>query len=108
MCLVVGDVIKTSYAEDPLRVICVSEICTFPDPVNEIEGDESPSPEHYHIVCVDTDEPLRDHHTDYHMSKWLWLGGYNKGATGNIYSVWNERNSLEVLGVRSGAQLSMI
>jgi hypothetical protein len=62
-------------------------------------GMQESSPEHYHITCEDVDKEKSNGIPSY-------LNGYNI-IDGKIISVWTS-DTIELLGIKSGTQLSLI
>lgn len=89
----VGDIVRTNYGTGPYEVIDVDGPCTCPEYIREIEGDETPSPEHYHITCRGLTER-------YHGGK-FWLNGYVLRGS-RILNVWNRND--EIFIVKAGVR----
>jgi len=73
--LQVGDIVRTSYGSGPYRIIHITRNCRCPDYLDLIDGSDKPSKPHMHLVCVDSDEPIR---VRYSERKLYWLNGYRE------------------------------
>jgi hypothetical protein len=75
----VGDVVKTNYGTGPYRVEEVSELCTCPSYLSELNGDGAPSRPHVHLVLTKVDDTKK-------RKARYWLNGYDPAT---LQSVWS-------------------
>jgi len=109
--LQVGDIVRTSYGTGPYRIIAITRNCRCPDYLDLIDGSDKPSKPHIHLVCVDSDEPVKDH---YPYKKLRWLNGYREYPDGSIRCICLSTSQVErpqdylvVEGYEKGEQLSL-
>ena len=81
----IGEIVRTSYDTGPYRIVGLSEPCTCPHYLHQIEGDDTPSETHYHLTCVDLN------------GREAWLGGYRADGT----NVWSD-DQLIFDGIEAG------
>ena len=48
----IGQLVQPSYGENIYRITDISGPCTCPEYLRHIDGDDTPSDEHYHLTCV--------------------------------------------------------
>lgn len=70
----VGRLVKTSYGTGPYRITEVNGPCECPEFLRHLDGDDTPSEPHYHIVCETAD------------GEQCWLNGHRLDGT----SVWGD------------------
>lgn len=75
--LEVGQIIKTNYNTGPYRIKSIHRECTCPECIRSINGDDSPSLKHIHLIVKD----LNGGRGDY------YLNGYNEET---LKSVWSD------------------
>lgn len=84
MRLQVGDVVITNYGTGPFLVTEIHGPCACPEYLRHINGDDTPSEPHFHLVCS------RDNGTGT-----AWLNGYRLDGS----CVWSD-DRLTVIGSR--------
>lgn len=72
-----GNIVRTNYNTGPYVITCVTGPCQCPEYVRSLDGDETPSEEHFHITCQIPDQPERGNY---------WLNGHRDDGT----SVWGD------------------
>jgi hypothetical protein len=72
--LEIGDTVSTSYNTGPYKVKKIMRGCTCPSFVQSLNGDDTPSREHMHILCKKDGDK-----SDY------YLNGFDE----DLKSVWN-------------------
>lgn len=82
--LQVGDVVVTNYGTGPFLVTEIHGPCACPEYLRHINGDDTPSEPHFHLVCS------RDNGTGT-----AWLNGYRLDGS----CVWSD-DRLTVIGSR--------
>ncbi len=70
----IGEIVRTSYGTGPYRITDIDGPCQCPEYLRHIDGDETPSEEHYHLECVGADGSRS------------WLNGYRADGS----SVWDD------------------
>lgn len=97
-----GMVIKTNYSERVYKVLMVHGGCTCPRYSDQLgytsTGMEISSPLHFDIICYDW--PKIDNAKSY-------LNGYTL-VEGQVKSIWNTNDQIEILQSPKGLQLSLL
>lgn len=75
----VGALIRANYRTGPYVVTKVNGPCTCAEYLRMIEGDDTPSEPHYHLVLRDADNPSK-------KAPERWLNGYRPDGT----NVWRD------------------
>jgi len=94
----IGDRFRTNYGYGTYIVTQIKRGCTCPEYVRSLDGDDSPSPPHVHIVC--RENPPR---FESHKDRDFYVNGYDEET---LRSVWND-DYLILLPPESGDQLSL-
>lgn len=79
MCIQIGTIVTTNYGTGPYEIKERTGPCTCTHPLDSLEGDETPSREHYHFVVTKEGEQ-----SDF------YLNGYYKDVSGRILNAWND------------------
>jgi len=95
----VGDRFMTSYGSGPYIVTKIMRGCTCPEYVRSLDGDETPSRPHVHIICRE-DPPRFERHEDLDF----YVNGYDEET---LHSVWREGDYLIPLQPQPGDQASL-